>query len=175
MTDAPSAIAPGRSGPDKAADLLSAHLERELTLCTSLLVAGEQKRDAIVANNLADITKAADREQRLVADLARLRTIRLRLVNGLTLAAGLPVGTKGRLLVSALSEHRPELTDQHDRLLDLAQRTEAVNLGNQSLLRHCLAVVEGVLDAITGTKRDPVAYGPKGGRIGSGGVVNLSI
>lgn len=145
----------------KAAALFSAHLDREEATCRCLLTAAEAKRAAVIANNLPDIVAAAEREERAVGELARLRTVRTRLFAGLGKALGLPPGTPLRVLAGALAADRPELSDRIDRLHELARRVDAANLGNQALLRHSLEVINGVLDHLTGgTPAAATTYGP---------------
>lgn len=144
----------------KAAALFSAHLDREEATCRGLLTAAEAKRAAVIANTLPDIVAAAEREERIVGELARLRTVRTRLFAGLAKALGLPTGTPLRVLAGALAADRPELSDRIDRLHELARRIDATNLGNQALLRHSLEVINGVLDHLTGTPAAATTYGP---------------
>ncbi len=151
---------PAAKDTSKAAALFSAHLEREESVCRNLLTAAEAKRAAVVANCLPDIVAAAEREERAVADLARLRTVRVRLFAGLAKALNLPTGTPVRVLAGALASDHPHLADRIDRLHELAQQVEHANLGNQALLRHSLAVINGVLDHLTGTPVAVTAYGP---------------
>lgn len=151
---------PAVKDTSKAAALFSAHLEREENACRSLLNAAEAKRTAVVANSLPDIVAAAEREERAVADMARLRTVRVRLFAGLAKALNLPTGTPVRVLAGALASDHPQLAERIDRLQELAQRVEHANLGNQALLRHSLEVINGVLDHLTGTPVMANGYGP---------------
>lgn len=149
--------------PDRSrvAELLLAHLAREEAACMSLLRCAERKREAIIANDLPALRTSSDAESAAVGEIARLRGVRERLVSGLIRAAGLSGGGI-RALCAALVEDHPEVGDRLDRLRGLARRTEVANLGNQSLLRNALAIVEGLLQSVVGTEPNPGVYGSAG-------------
>lgn len=146
--------------PDRSrvAELLIAHLAREEAACLSLLRCAERKRAAIVANDLPDLRTASDAESAAVGEIARLRGVRERLVSGLVRAAGLPGGGIRALCADLVDEH-PEVGDRLDRLRGIARRTEVANLGNQSLLRNALAIVEGLLESVVGAEPTSGVYG----------------
>lgn len=159
MTTEPNQL--NQTSLHKAADLFVAHLDREEQACRELLAVSEQKRSAIVANKTDLVSVANERESVVVAQMARLRGIRVKLVRGLAQALELPEGVSARTIAGALSVDRPEIGDRMDDLRTIAMRAETVNLGNQSLLRHALEVVNGVLNVISGAEPQSGGYGPR--------------
>jgi hypothetical protein len=136
------------------ADQLGGHLDAELALHRRLLASAEMRLKAVVAADHAGLARATLAEEPLVAEAQRLRLVRDRLVRA---AAGL-CGLPATLTLSDLCAKLPaalgaSLIGKGRDLRAVLERLRHIEDHCAAVLRHGVALVRDLLDAVAGVER----------------------
>lgn len=162
-------------------DLLPAlrdHLTAELVCHRALLANQEQQQRDLISNHLTAFAELVGRCDVLLAEQARLRKAREKLLAGfaaLMQRPGKPV-TLGEVVALATEPLKGELASRHLLLKDTLLKLRAVQERNQALVRQGLGFVRDLVGTLTGEQAQG-GYdrrGREGGRPGNGRLVNLA-
>lgn len=157
-------------------DALQRQLRNELSVYRQLLQLAERKRDALVANNLAELHILINEEQQqstVAGDQRRIRDDLLRRWAGLQRCA--PSQVRLTSIIATLPGQRAEALQQLGTELKLVvSNVQELNESNQVLLRTALGLVREVLGTVTGcdAQQGYDRSGHSGGQRGSGGLMN---
>ena len=131
-------------------------LEREEKLYADLIPIQEEKKRAIVANDLEAIGRLADEEQKLVDCIGNLETKRIRIADDIATVLGKPPGTmKLEHIIRTLKNQPGEqktLQDLHDRLKRTIGRLQDLNVQNKDLLQEAMEMLEFNMNVIRSTR-----------------------
>lgn len=162
-------------------DLLPAlrdHLTAELACHRALLANLEQQQRELVANHIGAFAELVEKSEPLVAEQARLRKAREKLLSGLAalMERGGRTLTLGEAVAIAPEPLKGELGARHLVLKDTLLKLRTVQERTQGLVRQGLGFVRDLVGALTGEPPQG-GYdhrGREGGRAGHGRLVNLA-
>lgn len=155
------------------------HLTMELACHRSLLANAEQQQRALVANQMEPFADLVAKSELLIAEQARLRKAREKLMHGLAALldrVGRPP-TLTDIIAVAMEPIKGELASRHLVLKDTVMKLRTVQERNQALVRQGLGFVRDLVGALTGEPAAKGEYdrrGREGGRSGNGRLVNLA-
>lgn len=131
-------------------------LDQEEKLYADLIPMQEEKKRAIVANDLNAIGKLGDEEQALVDRIGNLETKRMRIADDIATVLGKPPGTmKLEHIIRTLKNQPGEqkaLQKLHDRLKRTIGRLQDLNIQNKELLQEAMEMLEFNMNVIRSTR-----------------------
>lgn len=131
-------------------------LDREEKLYADLIPVQEEKKRAIIANDLKAIGRLAEEEQTLVDSIGNLETKRIRITDDIATVLGKPIGTmKLEHIVQSLKNQpgeRKTLQELHDRLKRTIGRLQELNVQNKDLLNQATEMLEFNMNVIRSTR-----------------------
>lgn len=131
-------------------------LDQEEKLYADLIPMQEEKKRAIVANDLNAIGKLGDEEQALVDRIGNLETKRMRIADDIATVLGKPPGTmKLERIIRTLKNQPGEqkaLQKLHDRLKRTIGRLQDLNIQNKELLQEAMEMLEFNMNVIRSTR-----------------------
>jgi flagellar biosynthesis/type III secretory pathway chaperone len=137
---------------------LAGHLDNELALQRGLMQIAELKQQVLVRNDGAALAKLVEKEQPVLAEAARLRPVRERLVHAVSAALGVADGTRlEQIAASAPAQFRTALATKGRELRTLVERLRDLNDRNQLLIRQGLGLVRELLDLFLPAPPTPAA------------------
>lgn len=128
----------------------------------TLLASGEQKRQAIIQDNVEEVTRIVQQESKLLKQIAELDKQRMLEVGSYLRTAGIrptAASTISDLIKSTTKiDEKQQLRESQERLLVIIDQVKKVNELNQQLIEHSLAFINYTLDVLTGPAEDSVIY-----------------
>lgn len=131
-------------------------LDQEEKLYADLIPMQEEKKRAIVANDLNAIGRLSEEEQALVDRIGNLETKRIRIADDIATVLGKPPGTmKLEHIIQTLKNQPGEqkaLQRLHDRLKRTIGRLQDLNVQNKELLQEAMEMLEFNMNVIRSTR-----------------------
>ncbi len=156
---------------------LAAHLDNELAAHRGLVGLAEARLKAAVTADHRALADIAAREDPLIADVQRLRSLRERIIR----AAAAICAVTGEVTLSAIARTVPSalgeaLTAKGRDLRTLLERLKRLEDHIAAILRHGMSLVRDLLDAVSGVERPArAAYDRRGLAASAGPVVRGSL
>lgn len=148
---------------DKITQLLET-LEQTRCLYQDLIGVVRKERSAVLNSNMDDLTNILMEKENMLAQLAVLETRRNHQLKQIAVQLNLPVK---QLTLSILAKHAPaqfvdKIKSQRLALRKTINTVNKVNKENQSLVQHCLNLVQGSLQFLRHWITPPTVYGSSG-------------
>jgi hypothetical protein len=155
------------------------HLNAELACHRALLANLEQQQRELVANHVGEFAALVGRCDPFIAEQARLRRAREKLLTGFAVLLQRPgkPPSLGELVALAPEPLKGELAARHLLLKDTLLKLRAAQERTQALVRQGLGFVRDLVGTLTGEQAQGGGYdrhGRDGARPGNGRLVNLA-
>ncbi|WP_010278719.1 flagellar protein FlgN [Paenibacillus senegalensis] len=127
-----------------------------------LLESGEQKKQAIIDNDVKQINQLVTAEGKRIKQVADLEQERIELCKQFLIAKGyrpslrITVAELSKLIFNA--DEKKALLDAQHRLVDVMQQVKLVNESNQQLIKQALQFIEFSIDVMAGPGQDEWMY-----------------
>ena len=130
------------------------HLDAEIGVHRRLLASSEAKTAEIVAHNIPAFTQLLQREQAPVAEMARLRQLRERLMRQVASNLGVKAdGLTMSIILTAVQEAmRGDLRRRQQDLTAVIAALRDINQRNMVLIQQSLSFVRAMLHGLVGEK-----------------------
>jgi len=130
----------------------------------SILAVMEEKKQAIISNNIEDVLKAGNKEFKLIKQISELDDQRIQSITDYMKASGLRATSSPTVsdLMRATTklEEKQKLREAQERLLGVLAEVKNRNDLNQQLIRQSLGFINFSLDIIAGAPEQDATYHP---------------
>lgn len=123
-----------------------------------LLESGEQKKQALIRNDVASLNQLVHNENKLIKQVSQLEQQRAVVTNDFLLSKGykpsdrITVAEIAKLIFNA--EEKGALLEAQGRLVDTLHQLKQLNEANQELVKQSLAFIEFSIDVMSGSEED---------------------
>ncbi|SHE11366.1 FlgN protein [Chlamydia abortus] len=123
-----------------------------------LLESGEQKKQALIRNDVASLNQLVHNENKLIKQVSQLEQQRAVVTNDFLLSKGYKLNDRitvteiAKLIFNA--EEKGILLEAQERLVNTLHQLKQLNEANQELVKQSLAFVEFSIDVMSGSEED---------------------
>ena len=134
-------------------------LEDEYEVYNKLITISNEKTKVIVANDVNHLKEITDQEQDILTTIANLEHKREEFSNDIAMVLGNSTDNVTLHGIIELMEGQPEiqnqLSDVHDRLLNIVKQLSEINKHNSVLVNDQLEMIEFNLNVLQGMRQAP--------------------
>ena len=144
--------------------LITESMDKQLAVLNELLQLGEEKKQALIANDADEVTRIAGKENKCIKNSASLEQERINAVQSFFLSLGLSIPAS--ITISELVQYASKVEEKkallatQERLVATAQKLQKLNELNQQLLRQSLEFINFSMDLYMGSEEEAVYKNP---------------